>query len=213
MRDLLDELTATRRDVRRRVDDGAELVVVAVQRRYEAPVEDVWDALTDPERVARWAAPLSGDLREGGSFRLEGNTEGEIRRCDPPRSLTVTWGAPVSLVRVQLSAEGEATLLELAHSVPVELTGSGAGGLYVGPGWDVTVLALALFLRGEVVEDPVAWEGTLEVQRFSERSIAAWAGVVTAGRTASDDEVAAAVDAARAQFAPDLPTAPATADD
>ena len=67
------------------------------------------------------------------------------------------------------------------------------------------MLALALFLRGEVVEDPVAWEGTLEVQRFSERSIAAWAGVVTAGRTATDDEVAAAVDAARAQFAPDLP--------
>ena len=84
MRDLLDEFTATRRDVRRRVDGGTELVVVAVQRRYEATVEDVWDALTDPERVARWAAPLSGDLREGGSFRLEGNTEGEIRRCDPP---------------------------------------------------------------------------------------------------------------------------------
>ena len=37
--------------------------------------------------------------------------------------------------------------------------------------------------------------------------------MVTAGRTATDDEVAAAVDAARAQFAPDLPTAPATADD
>lgn len=213
MRDLLDERTATRRDVRRRMDDGTELVVVTLQRRYEAPVEDVWDAVTDPDRLARWLGPVTGDLHEGGGFQLEGNAGGDIRRCDPPRSLTVTWGAPVSLVRVQLSAEGEATLLELEHSVPVEFAGSGAGGLYVGPGWDVTVLSLALFLRGEVVEDPVAWEGTLEVQRFSERSIAAWADVVTAGRTATAHEITAAVDAARAQFTPDLLPAPAPADD
>ena len=39
MRDLLDELTATRRDVRRRVDDGTELVVVVLQRRGEAPAD------------------------------------------------------------------------------------------------------------------------------------------------------------------------------
>ena len=51
---------------------------------------------------------------------------------------------------------------------------SGAGALYVGPGWDVAVLGLALFLRGEPVGDPVAWEGTPEVQRYSAATIDAW---------------------------------------
>ena len=86
-----------------------------------------------------------------------------------------------------------------------------AGGLHVGPGWDVTVLALARFLRGEVVADPVARGNTLEVQRFSERSIAAWVAVITTGGTATDNEVAAATEAARAQFTPGL--VPATSED
>jgi uncharacterized protein YndB with AHSA1/START domain len=208
MRDLLDELIATRRDVTRRTEDGTEQLVVGLRRRYEAGVEDVWDAVTDPDRLARWLLPVTGDLRVGGTYQLEGNAGGEILRCEPPRSLAVTWGAPVSIVRVSLTGDGGATLLELEHSVPVEFAGSGAGALYVGPGWDVTVLGLALHLAGEVVADPAAWEGTPEVQRFSEGTITAWADVVTAGGTATTEEVTAATEAARAQFTPDLHPAP-----
>ncbi len=65
------------------------------------------------------------------------------------------------------------------------------------------MLALANHLRGEVVEDPTAWESTLEVQRYSERTIAAWVEVATAGGASADD-VAAAEGMARAQFTPDL---------
>jgi uncharacterized protein YndB with AHSA1/START domain len=203
--DLFDQIGATHRDVSRRTDGDTEVIVVALGRRYDAGIDDVWDAVTDPDRLARWLLPVSGELRIGGNFQLEGNVGGEVRECERPSSLTVTWGAPVSLVRVHLSADGDATELRLEHSVPVEFAGSGAGGLYVGPGWDVSVLALALFLAGEVVEDPAGWEGTLEVQRFSERTIAAWAEVILAGGTATAEEVAGATEAARAQFTPDLP--------
>ncbi|MCZ2858436.1 hypothetical protein [Blastococcus sp. VKM Ac-2987] len=127
----------------------------------------------------------------------------------PPQALTVTWGAPESLVRVRLSPDSEATTLELEHSVPFAFAGSGAGGLYVGPGWDVSVLSLALHLRGEAVADPATWENTLEVQRYSERTIVAWAEVIAAGGTATDEEVAGGVEAARVQFTPDLADAPA----
>ena len=44
----------------------------------------MWDACTDPERIGRWFLPVSGDLRLGGRYQLEGNAGGEILRCEPP---------------------------------------------------------------------------------------------------------------------------------
>ncbi|WP_138761041.1 SRPBCC family protein [Modestobacter altitudinis] len=204
MRDLIDELVAAHRDVQRRGSGDAEVIAVSVRRRYDAAVGDVWSAVTDPDRLARWFAPVSGNLRVGGAFQVEGNAGGEVQECDPPHGFTVSWGGPESLVRLRLTAEGgNATRLELEHSVPVAFAGSGAGALYVGPGWDVAVLGLALFLRGEPVGDPVAWEGTAEVQRYNAATIDAW--VTAIGTTAAPEEVAAGVEVARAQFAPDVP--------
>jgi hypothetical protein len=88
--------------------------------------------------------------------------------------------------------------------VPLEIAGSGAGALYVGPGWDISIQGLAGFLAGVVVDDPAAWENTLEGQQFSARSIAAWTAAIGAGDTAPADEIAVAAEGARAQFAPGL---------
>ena len=206
MKDILDEVGATSRGVRRRRTDGTEEVVVVIRRTYEAAVEDVWAALTDPERLRRWFLPVSGDLRVGGAYQLEGNVGGQIRRCEAPDLLSVTWGMDSSVVDVRLSADGDRrTVLDLEHSVPLEIAGSGAGALYVGPGWDISVQGLATFLDGVVVDDPAAWEGTLEGQQFAARSIAAWADAIGSGDTATGEEIAVAAEVARAQFTPDLP--------
>ena len=202
MKDVLEELAATAREVARRGSGGDELIAVNLRREYAADVEDVWEALTDPQRLARWFAPVTGDLRAGGAFAVEGNAEGEIRECRPPSALTVTWGSPVSIVRVRLTATGAGTALDLEHTVPAAFAGSGAGALYVGPGWDVAVLGLALWLRGELVDDPAAWEASPEVLEVNAGSIAAWAAAVTASGTATHDEITAATAAARAQFTP-----------
>lgn len=203
MKDVLDELAATAREVARRGNGDDDMIVVSLRREYRAEVEDVWDALTDPSRLSRWLAPVHGDLREGGTFTVEGNAEGEIRQCSPPSALTVTWGAPVSVVRVHLSTTDSGTALDLEHTVPAAFAGSGAGALYVGPGWDVAVLALELWLRGELVDDPLTWEASPEVQDVNAGSIEAWVATVATSRTATDDEIAAATAAARAQFTPD----------
>ena len=203
MKDILDELADTSRGVRRQRTDGTEEVVVVIRRTYDAALEDVWDAVTDPERLRRWFLPVSGDLRVGGAYQLEGNVGGEIRRCEAPSRLSVTWGMESSVVDVRLSADGDArTVLDLEHSVTLEIAGSGAGALYVGPGWDVSVRGLAEFLRGAVVDDPAAWEGTIEGQRYSARAIDAWVAAI--GNTAGADEIAVAAEVARAQFTPDL---------
>ncbi|GAB4079432.1 SRPBCC family protein [Modestobacter muralis] len=207
MSDLVEEIVAAHRDVVRRGEGDAELIAVTVRRRYDAAPADVWDALTDPARLARWFGPVSGDLRLGGAFQVEGNAGGEVTECDPPHALAVTWGGPESVVRLRLDPDGAVTELVVEHTVPVAFAGSGAGALYVGPGWDVAVLGLSRFLRREAVDDPAAWEGTPAGQRFAAASIDAWAEVVAASGTAGPEELAGAVGAARAQFTPDDPPA------
>ena len=95
--------------------------------------------------------PISGDLRKGGSFQLEGNAGGDILECERPRRFRVTFGGEASFFEIRLSPTGDgATTLELEHTVPIEMAQSGAGALWVGPGWDGGLLGLALFLAGEV---------------------------------------------------------------
>jgi uncharacterized protein YndB with AHSA1/START domain len=72
-------------------------------RRYDAPVAEVWRALTDPASVARWLAPPAGV---------------EVVRSERERVLELDWsptGEPQSVVRIELRAEGERTLLVLDH--------------------------------------------------------------------------------------------------
>jgi hypothetical protein len=88
--------------------------------------------------------------------------------------------------------------------VPIELAGSGAGALYVGPGWDGALLGIALYLAGEVIDDPVAAANSSEMQDFNLSSIKEWVATIEASLSADADAIAAAQQASLAQFAPDL---------
>ena len=59
----------------------------SLRRTYDAPIDDVWDALTTPERIGRWFLPISGDYRLGGRYQFEGNAGGEILACERPNRL------------------------------------------------------------------------------------------------------------------------------
>ena len=88
--------------------------------------------------------------------------------------------------------------------MPIELAGSGAGALYVGPGWDGALLGIALYLAGEVIDDPVAAANSPEMQDFNLSSIKEWVATIEVSGTADADAIAAAQQASLAQFAPDL---------
>ena len=102
--------------------------------------------------------PVSGDLRLGGRYQLQGNAGGEITRCEPPRLLGVTWefGGERSWVEVRLTAEGaERTRLDLEHEahVPPEFWDQYGPGA-VGVGWDGALLGLGHHLLGGPAVDP-----------------------------------------------------------
>ncbi|HEU5439390.1 MAG TPA: SRPBCC family protein [Ktedonobacterales bacterium] len=206
MIDIANQINAIHRTVELLppAEGAGERVRVLLQRGYDAPIDDVWDAITRPERIVRWFMPISGELRVGGSFQLEGNAGGDILTCEPPRLLRVTFGGPASLVEVRLTARGEGdTALELEHTVPIEMAQSGAGALYVGPGWDGALLGLDIFLRGEAIGDPAAAASSPTAQAFSRQSVQAWAAVVKDSGIATEEQLAAATEVSLAQFAPD----------
>jgi uncharacterized protein YndB with AHSA1/START domain len=89
--DILDQLNLTHREIRDhpvRVGEGRSLLL---RRSYDASIEDVWDACTNPDRIGRWLAPVTGDLRLGGRFEVEGNAAGTVLLCVRPSLLKVTW--------------------------------------------------------------------------------------------------------------------------
>ena len=143
------------RELRTGERDGAPTRIAVARREYATTPDDLWNALTDAERIPRWFLPISGDLRVGGRYELTGNASGTVERCDAPRRFDITWemmGAP-SWVTVTLAPTASGTELELVHEahVPEEfwsVYGPGA----VGIGWDGALMGLGLHVEtGETV--------------------------------------------------------------
>jgi uncharacterized protein YndB with AHSA1/START domain len=80
-----------------RLELVGDRLTLFVTRTFDAPIEDVWAAITEPDRLARWIGTWSGDP-ESGSVLFAMTAEGqappgdamEIRECTPPRRLAVT---------------------------------------------------------------------------------------------------------------------------
>ena len=208
MIDIVREIDAIHRSVGTAPLGDGEGHAVRISRTYDSPIEDVWDALTTPERISRWFLPISGDYRLGGRYQLEGNAGGEILSCEGPNRLRVTWAygdptAPPSEVDVRLTPAGEgSTLLEMQHIaiVPEEFWSEYGPGA-VGVGWEGAALGLALHLSGGSIGDPVAWQLSDEGREFAKRGSVAWGAAMEAAG-ASPEAAAKAVANTTAFYAP-----------
>jgi uncharacterized protein YndB with AHSA1/START domain len=150
MIDVTHQISAVDRRVGARVLAAGEARTVEISQEYDATVDEVWDACTNAERIPRWFLPISGELKEGGHYKLEGNAEGTIERCDPPHGFDATWeyGGEVSWIEVRFSAEGDArTRLLLTHIAHVDdERWAEFGPAAVGIGWDLAMIGLSLHL-------------------------------------------------------------------
>lgn len=212
MKDVLDELAAVRRVMGKGRVPAGEAYTVELRRRYDAEIDDVWDAVTSPERLRRWLKPVTGDLRQGGKYELEGGEHGEILRCEPPRLLKVSWmfgpdadawpGTSEVEVRLAPGTTGD-TELELIHAAVVgepsfPTYGPGAGGV----GWDLGLLSLARSLAGAEPESLAEFPNTPEGREFCRRCAAAW-GQAHLAAGGDPEQVAAAVEATTTFYVPD----------
>ncbi|TDD28484.1 SRPBCC family protein [Kribbella turkmenica] len=200
--DILEHINAVRREVSR----TGETATVVMRRTYRAEPEELWDALTNPERMRRWFWPVSGDFTVGGTYQLENNAGGEILECEPPKRFKVSFGGPTSLLELRLQPGADAsTELELEHTMSEPPAPGGSGALWVGPGWDGGLLGLALYVDGELPEDtnPVEMAESPEVLRFNEQAVRAWIETVRASGTTTEEDLAEAAKVSMAQFAPD----------
>ncbi|MFF0445861.1 SRPBCC family protein [Streptomyces sp. NPDC004609] len=212
MSDFVDQINGIHREVGTRPVADEQARTVLLRRTYDATADDVWDACTDPERISRWFLPVSGDLKLGGHYQLEGNAGGEILECEPPRRLRVSWlfgpNPGFSEVEVRVTPAGEdRTVFELEHVavVPPEMWDQFGPGA-VGVGWDLMALGLGLHLRGGEIKDPAQWQESEEARECMTRSSERW-GEAYAASGAPDDVVAAAVRGTTAFYAPE-PTQP-----
>lgn len=137
------------RSIRDDTRDGVAVRVMVVERAYDAPAADVWHAVTTGERVSRWLGPVSGDLRLGGRFQIEGNAGGEVLRCEEPELLEVSWefGGETSWVVVTLTGDGDGTRLRLEHAAAPNDTWTEFGPGAVGIGWELALGGLRMNLQ------------------------------------------------------------------
>ena len=91
-----------------------------MEDRFGTDIDDLWSALTDPRRLARWMGEVEGDLRLGGEFRArffasgwEG--AGRVEACEPPRRLLVLTKRPgqrdEQVIEATLTTDGDQTIL------------------------------------------------------------------------------------------------------
>lgn len=190
------QLGAVERTVSSLERDGQPARAVTITRRYATTVEDLWDAITTAERIARWFLPISGDLELGGRYQLEGNAGGTITHCEPPSSLALTWefGGDVSWVDVELSRDGPEARLALTHTALLTDHWHEFGPGAVGVGWEMGLLGMELHLTrpNEPKIDEQTFHTTAEGKALLTGSSEAWGRAAIAAGADLEAALAAA---------------------
>jgi uncharacterized protein YndB with AHSA1/START domain len=131
--------------------------VVRFERTFPHSVEEVWAAVTDPDRLADWF-PTTVEfaaLRPGEpiTFRFEEDRypamRGELREVSPPERLVFTWGDDVLTFELAEDAHGAAC--RLAFSVLLDSADKAARD---AAGWDSCLDALAEIVGGTRPQRP-----------------------------------------------------------
>ena len=118
--------------------------VVRMEDRFDTDIDDLWAALTDPRRLARWYGEVEGDLRLGGEFQAHlpdaGDRIGRVDACEPPRRLALTMRDPdpqpgqpeETVIETTLTADGNQTILVVEdRGMPLDLLAAYGAGVQI----------------------------------------------------------------------------------
>ncbi len=108
---------------------------VTFKRKFKAPPQKVYEAWTDPEKLAAWWGPgpndelmfAKMDVREGGSFAIRFKSPPDEHECrgvykvvKPGQALEFTWywhttPERESYIRINLKPDGDETVMTFIH--------------------------------------------------------------------------------------------------
>ena len=188
MIDVRQQTSSVRRTLGSRTLEAGDARVSTISQVYDTDIDDLWQVVTSAERIARWFLPVTGELKQGGHYQLEGNAGGTVTACDKPHGFAATWeyGGEVSWIEVRLTPEDGGTRFELEHVAHVkdewwDQFGPGATGM----GWDSGLYGLARHLDDPAAPRPegdelTAWVGSDEGRLFMRLSADAWAAAAIA---------------------------------
>ena len=178
--DFAGHLGAIDRSVSSSERDGLPTRSVSLSRSIGASAEDLWDAVTSAERIPRWFLPITGDLRSGGRFQLEGNAGGQITVCEPLSRLALTWefDGDVSWVDVSLTeADDGRARLTLTHTARSSEHWRQFGPGAVGVGWELAFMVLTAHVEQPdlPLPDEEAFATSSQGKAYIRDSSEAWA--------------------------------------
>ena len=186
--DVEAHLGAVERSVSSPGRDGRPARAVSLSRSYGTTVEDLWDAVTNRERIPRWFLPVSGELEPGGRYQLEGNAGGVIIACERPSHFELTWefGNDVSWVEVRCWDDGAGRArLTLTHTAQLSEHWDRYGPGAVGVGWELGLLGLAIHVAqpAEPMPDPAAFATSPDGKAIITGSSEGWEQAAVAAGT------------------------------
>ena len=139
--------------------------IVRIEDRYDTGIDDLWSAITDPDRLARWFGQVDGELSQGGEFRVHiadaGERIGQVKVCEPPQRVVVTTretdesyrrgqGVPPfdAVWEITLTADGDQTILVAeVKGMPLDKIA------FYGAGWQIHAEHLAAYILGGQPDD------------------------------------------------------------
>ena len=186
--DFESHLGASERTVSLMERDGRPASAVTISRQLASTVEDLWDAITNGDRIPLWAMPISGELELGGRYQLEGNAGGVITECEPLSHFSVTWefAGDLSWVELRFSdGESGSPQLSVTHTAHLSPHWDEYGPGAVGVGWELALAGLALHLEhpNEPKPDEMEFVTSADGKAFIIGSSQAWGQAAVAAGT------------------------------
>lgn len=135
----------------RSLTGSAERPTVILSRHYPAGPAEVWAALTDPVRLARWLGDVETDAGDPArvSIRFADDpgtpVDARVTDCRAPQRLALEWEAGTPhRVTARLEADADRTTLRLDHAL-----GSSARIVDRAQAWEERLADLVLLYGGE----------------------------------------------------------------
>lgn len=178
MKNIFDPAGNIARKVEKGEREGRPTYTMISESTYDTDADDLWDAITNKERLPRWFGQVEGDLRLGGHYQVKDNASGTIIQCEKLKGFELTWeyAGDVSWVKVELTiVQPNKTQLHLQHQAGAEgdhfnIYGPGA----VGVGWDLWITFLSHHIKTNGPIDENELLATSAGKNFTSVSAKSW---------------------------------------